>query len=139
MIWKKILSERKSQIHTSYKEIEYLIKKGYVKVNSIPRFFGDVISSIDQSNETLLNILNRIKKVEYSGEYYFDQLDRSKITIDPKDELVYSLNITNNLAARNMCSILNVYDVFNLKPIVEIRASEDFNLLIKLSTSNIIL
>lgn len=109
-------------------EVDYLEKKGLVKIENTENLYKN-INSFSESD--LIN-LTRDDRIEFKDLRVNDEKVRELI------RLTSLQNIESNLNARIICSKLNEEEIFDIKPIMEIRTNQDVVLPYLNSTKNIV-
>lgn len=92
-------------------EIDYLNKIGLVTIEKKQKYFGN----IPQLNDLELHILDR------------DFLEQETDIVKQFMNLLLIGNLETNINTRIICSFLNENEIFNIKPIVEIRAIQEYS------------
>ena len=102
----------KEELEFSINEIEFLENKGLIKIENTNTLFENIIP-----NEEL-------GLISLPNDYVLKDKSKTVSQNDIKNELLTQMhldNIQSNLNARKICSKLNEKDIFNIKPILEVR------------------
>lgn len=102
----------KEKLKFSINEIEFLEKQGLVKIENINTVFKDVLS------------IEELDLINFPSDYVLKDKNKTKSQKDIVNELFAQMhldNVESNLNARKICSKLNEKNIFNVKPILEIR------------------